>query len=101
MAPHQHAPVPGETAEEYRRRCLSLRYRTAHTRGAYRVRWVAYDLAVLYLSTGRAHLATPKRIHAQINGGRCAFAPVRAAIADARRDWTPAHVASVWEAPRV
>ena len=89
MAPHQHTPVPGETADEHRRRGLSVRYRKAHTRGAYRVRWDAYDLAVLYLSTGRAHLATPKQIHAQINGGRCAFAPVRAAIADARRDCAP------------
>lgn len=89
MTPHHQGPVAGETADEHRRRGLSLSYRTAHTRGAYRVRWDAYDLALLYLSTDRAHLVTPKRIHAQINGGRCAFAPVRAAIVDARRDWTP------------
>lgn len=65
---------------------MSLRYRRAHTRGAARVRWDAYDLAVLYLSTGRPEQATPKAIHALINGGRCVISPVRAAIADARRD---------------
>lgn len=64
---------------------MSLQYRKDH-RGAYRVRWDAYDLAVLYLSTGRPEMVTPKKIHAQINGGRCASSPVRSAIADARRD---------------
>ncbi|MGJ6127312.1 hypothetical protein QN239_32555 [Mycolicibacterium sp. Y3] len=91
MPPHPSTlAAPGESVDDHRRRVLSLRYRIAHTRGAYRVRWDAYDLAMLYLSTDRPHLVTPKRIHAQINGGRCAPAPVRAAIADARRDWTAA-----------
>lgn len=90
MSVRQLDPAPGETHDDHRRRVLSQRYRKAHTRGAYRVRWDAYDLAVLYLSTARAHLATPKRIHAQINDGRCAMAPVRSAIADARRDWSAA-----------
>ncbi|MBY6388821.1 hypothetical protein HG717_33670 [Rhodococcus erythropolis] len=80
------AACPGETPEERRRRSMSLHYRKAHTRGASRVRWDAYDLALLYLSTGRPELVTPKQIHAQINGGRCALSPVRAAIRDARRD---------------
>lgn len=96
MPAHSPNPaVPGESVDDHRRRVLSLRYRTAHTRGAYRVRWDAYDLAMLYLSTDRPHLVTPKRIHAQINGGRCAQAPVRAAIADARRDWTAAQPTQV------
>lgn len=90
MSTNHPVTTAGESADEYRRRCLSLRYRSTHTRGACRVRWEAYDLAMLYLSTDRAHLVTPGRIHAQINGGRCAFAPVRSAIADARHDWTPA-----------
>lgn len=74
-------------AAELLRRQMSLRYRLAHTRGAARVRWDAYDLAVLYLSTGRAEQVRPKAIHALINGGRCVMSPVRAAIADARRDY--------------
>lgn len=84
--PPSLSPCPGETPEELRRRELSLHYRKTHTRGACRVRCDAYDLAVLYLTTGRPELVTPIHIHAQINGGRCTIAPVRPAIADARRD---------------
>lgn len=73
------------TDSEEARRLMSVAYRKTHS-GAYRVRWDAYDLATLYLMTGRPKCATPKRIHAQINGGRCAIGPVRTAIADARRD---------------
>ncbi|KAA1250314.1 hypothetical protein F0Q45_10265 [Mycobacterium simiae] len=86
MVIHPQNAITGETHEEQRRRAMSLQYRMAHTRGAYRVRWDAYDLAVLYLTTGRPNLFSPKQIHGQIDGGRCAYAPVRAAIADARRD---------------
>lgn len=76
---------------DQQRREMSLRYRRAHTRGAARVRWDAYDLACLYIFTGRGEQVTPKAIHALINGGRCLMSPVRAAIADARRDCAAAN----------
>ncbi|WP_454231301.1 hypothetical protein [Mycolicibacterium fortuitum] len=66
---------------------MSRNYRLAHTRGAYRVRCDAYDLAMLYLSAGHPELVTPKRIHAMLNGGQCMFSAVRRGIADARRDY--------------
>lgn len=72
------------TAEQFA--SMLRAYSIAHTKGAYRVRCDAYGLAVNYITTGRADQVKPKAIHAMINGGRCVMAPVRAAIADARRD---------------
>lgn len=69
---------------------MSRNYRRAHTRGAYRVRCDAYDLAMLYLSAGHPELVTPKRIHAMLNGGQCLFSAVPGGIADARRDYVTA-----------
>jgi hypothetical protein len=82
----------GDPMAEQQRREMSLRYRLAHTRGAARVRWDAYDLACLYLTTGRPEHVTPKAIHELINGGRCMMSPVRVAIADARRDCAAANL---------
>lgn len=73
--------------DEHSFRAMSLEYRKSHTRGACRVRWDAFDLALHYLASGRSGWVTVTRIHATINGGRCAPGPVRAAIADARRQY--------------
>ena len=85
MASNESARAAAAATEDARRE-MSRVYRRMHSCGAFRVRSDAYDLAVLYLSTGRPELVKPSIIRSMLNGGRVVIAPVRAALADARRD---------------